>query len=48
MNPELSSIKLLTLADLDRAAWVMSKAFHDDPLWQYLLPDYKMERKRKN
>ncbi|NTU62066.1 MAG: GNAT family N-acetyltransferase [Chloroflexi bacterium] len=34
-----SSLRLLTLADLDRATLVISQAFRDDPLWCYLFPD---------
>jgi ribosomal protein S18 acetylase RimI-like enzyme len=45
MNPEMNPMRLLTLADLDRAAEIMSRAFYDDPLWQYLLLDGK---KRQN
>jgi ribosomal protein S18 acetylase RimI-like enzyme len=33
------TLRLLTLADLDRATLVISQAFRDDPLWCYLFPD---------
>lgn len=31
--------RLLTPADADRAAAVLARAFVDDPLWRYLIPD---------
>jgi ribosomal protein S18 acetylase RimI-like enzyme len=36
----------LSMADLDGATEVISRAFQDDPLWQYLLPDVE-KRKRQ-
>ena len=32
-------IRLLSLADIDRAVYVQSAAFQNDPLWQYLIPN---------
>ena len=39
LEPQQSIPRLLTMADLDQAVVVMSRAFYDDPLWQALLPD---------
>jgi GNAT superfamily N-acetyltransferase len=32
-------IRLLVKADLERAVWVQSSAFQNDPLWRYLFPN---------
>jgi ribosomal protein S18 acetylase RimI-like enzyme len=39
IGSETGSIRSLGLADLDRAVFIQSKAFHNDPLWKYLIMD---------
>lgn len=34
-----NQFRLLTLTDLKRAVYVQARAFQNDPLWQYLVPD---------
>lgn len=43
MHTEHETLQLLTKMDLERAVMVQSKAFLNDPLWEYLLPN---EQKR--
>lgn len=40
-----TTIRTLVDTDLSAAVEVMSRAFYDDPLWRYLLPDEKPRRK---
>jgi ribosomal protein S18 acetylase RimI-like enzyme len=39
MNEAANFIRLLARSDTERAVGVMSSAFRNDPLWQYLVPD---------
>ncbi len=45
MQAQTDTIRTLVDTDLNAAVEVMSQAFYDDPLWQYLLPDEKARRK---
>jgi ribosomal protein S18 acetylase RimI-like enzyme len=36
-----NQFRLLTLADLKRAVYVLARAFQDDPLFKYLVPDIR-------
>ena len=39
-----NQFRLLTLADLKRAVYVLTEAFQNDQLWQYLVPDINRRR----
>ena len=39
MSPDYRIPTPISPGDLDRAAGVLASAFHDDPLWQFLIPE---------
>jgi ribosomal protein S18 acetylase RimI-like enzyme len=41
LDGENDQIRPLSIVDLDSAIEITSRAFHSDPLWQYLVPDDK-------
>ena len=45
MDSEKTMVTLLSKASLAGAAATMSKAFHQDPLWQYLYPDEQIRQR---
>jgi len=40
-----NTIRLLSIDDLGRAVYIQSKAFQNDPLWKYLIPDSEKRAK---
>jgi ribosomal protein S18 acetylase RimI-like enzyme len=38
-EPENCYPRLLSTSDLERAVYIQSQAFQNDPLWQYMIPD---------
>lgn len=45
MNTEITLPKILLPTDLEQAVRVQARAFRDDPLWVYVLPDVKQREK---
>lgn len=39
------TLRVLTPADLERAAEIQAQAFHDDPLWAYILPNVRQRER---